>query len=179
MCWVFIDREEPVLPSISARFFVDLPPQNRIQRTMELSKNFEPASVDNKWYQHCLDKGYFNSTPMSGNPIPWSSPPNVTGVLHMGHCLNNTIRTSWCARARMQGQRTHAGYPVPIMPASPPKPKWWACSAKRDRQIIPVERRIPAICLGMERKIRRHHPAAVEKTGLQPRLEPHFLYHGR
>ncbi len=72
---------------------------------MELSKNFEPASVDNKWYQHCLDKGYFNSTPDEREPytvvIP---PPNVTGVLHMGHCLNNTIQDILVRRARMLGK---------------------------------------------------------------------------
>ncbi|HNN70430.1 MAG TPA: valine--tRNA ligase, partial [Ferruginibacter sp.] len=72
---------------------------------MELSKNFEPASVDNNWYQHCLDKGYFNSTPDEREPytvvIP---PPNVTGVLHMGHCLNNTIQDILVRRARMQGK---------------------------------------------------------------------------
>ncbi len=72
---------------------------------MELSKNFEPAATDAKWYQHSLDKGYFNSTPDGREPytvvIP---PPNVTGVLHMGHCLNNTIQDILVRRARMQGK---------------------------------------------------------------------------
>lgn len=72
---------------------------------MELSKNFEPAAIDAKWYQHSLDKGYFNSTPNEREPytvvIP---PPNVTGVLHMGHCLNNTIQDILVRRARMQGK---------------------------------------------------------------------------
>ncbi|HRI25035.1 MAG TPA: valine--tRNA ligase [Ferruginibacter sp.] len=72
---------------------------------MELSKNFEPAAIDAKWYQHCLDKGYFNSTPDDREAytvvIP---PPNVTGVLHMGHCLNNTIQDVLIRRARMQGK---------------------------------------------------------------------------
>jgi valyl-tRNA synthetase len=72
---------------------------------MELSKNFEPAAIDAKWYQHSLDKGYFNSTPDSREAytvvIP---PPNVTGVLHMGHCLNNTIQDILVRRARMQGK---------------------------------------------------------------------------
>ncbi|MFT3934960.1 MAG: valine--tRNA ligase [Chitinophagaceae bacterium] len=71
---------------------------------MELSKNFTPADVDNKWYSHWLDKGYFNSKPDGRQPytvvIP---PPNVTGVLHMGHCLNNTIQDILVRRARMQG----------------------------------------------------------------------------
>ncbi len=72
---------------------------------MELSKNFEPAAIDAKWYQHSLDKGYFNSTPDEREAytvvIP---PPNVTGVLHMGHCLNNTIQDILVRRARMQGK---------------------------------------------------------------------------
>jgi valyl-tRNA synthetase len=74
---------------------------------MELSKNFEHRSVEQKWYQHWLDKNYFNSQPDSREPytivIP---PPNVTGVLHMGHCLNNTIQDILVRRARMQGKNT-------------------------------------------------------------------------
>jgi valyl-tRNA synthetase len=72
---------------------------------MELSKNYLPNETDAKWYQHWLDKGYFNSTPDEREPytivIP---PPNVTGVLHMGHCLNNTIQDILIRRARMQGK---------------------------------------------------------------------------
>ena len=72
---------------------------------MELSKNYLPGETDAKWYQHWLDKGYFNSIPDDREPytivIP---PPNVTGVLHMGHCLNNTIQDILIRRARMQGK---------------------------------------------------------------------------
>jgi len=72
---------------------------------MELSKNFEHGSAEQKWYQHWLDKNYFHSEPDSREPytivIP---PPNVTGVLHMGHCLNNTIQDILVRRARMQGK---------------------------------------------------------------------------
>ena len=72
---------------------------------MELSKNFIAAEAEAKWYQHWLNKGYFNSTPDEREPytivIP---PPNVTGVLHMGHCLNNTIQDILIRRARMQGK---------------------------------------------------------------------------
>jgi valyl-tRNA synthetase len=72
---------------------------------MELSKNFEHSAAEQKWYQHWLDKKYFNSTPDEREPytivIP---PPNVTGVLHMGHCLNNTIQDILIRRARMQGK---------------------------------------------------------------------------
>ena len=71
---------------------------------MELSKNYIPSEVESKWYQHWIEKGYFHSEP-NNKPaytvvIP---PPNVTGVLHMGHCLNNTIQDILVRRARMQG----------------------------------------------------------------------------
>ncbi|RYY46536.1 MAG: valine--tRNA ligase [Chitinophagaceae bacterium] len=72
---------------------------------MELSKNFEPQALENKWYQHWLDKKYFHSTPDERDPytivIP---PPNVTGVLHMGHCLNNSIQDILIRYARMNGK---------------------------------------------------------------------------
>ncbi|MDX2046430.1 MAG: valine--tRNA ligase, partial [Chitinophagaceae bacterium] len=72
---------------------------------MELSKNFEHKAAEEKWYQHWLDKKYFNSKPDGRESytvvIP---PPNVTGVLHMGHCLNNTIQDIVVRRARMTGK---------------------------------------------------------------------------
>lgn len=72
---------------------------------MELSKNFSPNEVETRWYQHWLNKDYFSSRPDGREPytvvIP---PPNVTGVLHMGHCLNNTIQDILVRRARMQGK---------------------------------------------------------------------------
>ena len=72
---------------------------------MELTKNYIPTEVEARWYQHWLDKGYFASTPDEREPytvvIP---PPNVTGVLHMGHCLNNSIQDILIRRARMQGK---------------------------------------------------------------------------
>ena len=72
---------------------------------MELTKNFEPQALENKWYQHWLDKGYFKSTPDNREPYTIvMPPPNVTGVLHMGHCLNNTIQDILIRRARMQGK---------------------------------------------------------------------------
>ncbi len=72
---------------------------------MELTKNFEPQLLENKWYQHWLDKGYFKSVPDNRKPYTIvMPPPNVTGVLHMGHCLNNTIQDILIRRARMQGK---------------------------------------------------------------------------
>jgi len=72
---------------------------------MELSKNFNHTAAEEKWYQHWLDKNYFKSLPDEREPytivIP---PPNVTGVLHMGHCLNNTIQDVLIRHARMSGK---------------------------------------------------------------------------
>ena len=72
---------------------------------MEIAKTYEPQLAQEKWYQHWLDKGYFHSTPDHREPytivIP---PPNVTGVLHMGHMLNNTIQDVLVRRARMLGK---------------------------------------------------------------------------
>jgi valyl-tRNA synthetase len=71
---------------------------------MELSKNYTPAAIEEKWNQHWLDKKYFNSHPDERPPftvvIP---PPNVTGVLHMGHTLNETVQDILVRRARMSG----------------------------------------------------------------------------
>ncbi len=72
---------------------------------MEIAKTYEPQLAQEKWYQYWLDKGYFHSTPDQREPytivIP---PPNVTGVLHMGHMLNNTIQDVLVRRARMLGK---------------------------------------------------------------------------
>jgi valyl-tRNA synthetase len=71
---------------------------------MELSKNFEPAAIEEKWTKHWKEHRYFNSSPDKRKPftivIP---PPNVTGVLHMGHTLNETVQDILIRRARMSG----------------------------------------------------------------------------
>ena len=71
---------------------------------MELSKNYLPSQTEDKWYQHWLHKKYFESTPDDRRPfavvIP---PPNVTGVLHMGHTLNETVQDILVRNARMKG----------------------------------------------------------------------------
>jgi valyl-tRNA synthetase len=69
-----------------------------------LSKNFEPQQTEDRWYQHWLDKRYFNSKPDERKAftvvIP---PPNVTGILHMGHTLNETVQDVLVRKARMSG----------------------------------------------------------------------------
>ncbi|MES2477754.1 MAG: valine--tRNA ligase [Bacteroidota bacterium] len=74
---------------------------------MELSKNFQHNEAEQKWYQHWMDKGYFYSTPDERPAYTIvMPPPNVTGVLHMGHALNNTVQDILIRRAKMQGFNT-------------------------------------------------------------------------
>ena len=72
---------------------------------MELASKYDPQSVESKWYEYWLDNKLFSSKPDGREPytvvIP---PPNVTGVLHMGHMLNNTIQDIMVRRARMEGK---------------------------------------------------------------------------
>lgn len=72
---------------------------------MEIASKYNPAEVEEKWYKYWIDNKLFHSEPDSREPytivIP---PPNVTGVLHMGHMLNNTIQDVLVRRARMQGK---------------------------------------------------------------------------
>ena len=72
---------------------------------MEIQSKYEPGKAESKWYDYWMKHGFFRSTPDEREPytivIP---PPNVTGVLHMGHMLNNTIQDVLVRRARMQGK---------------------------------------------------------------------------
>lgn len=72
---------------------------------MELPKIYDPSLTENKWYQFWLEENFFHSEPDNREPftivIP---PPNVTGVLHMGHMLNNTIQDILIRKARMEGK---------------------------------------------------------------------------
>jgi len=72
---------------------------------MNIPSKYDPASVEDKWYSYWMEQGFFKSKPDQREPycivIP---PPNVTGVLHMGHMLNNTLQDVLIRRARMQGK---------------------------------------------------------------------------
>ncbi len=72
---------------------------------MEIPKTYDPATAENKWYPYWMNNGFFRSVPDEREPytivIP---PPNVTGVLHMGHMLNNTLQDVLIRRARMLGK---------------------------------------------------------------------------
>ena len=70
-----------------------------------MDSKYNPTDIESRWYQYWLDKGLFHSEPDSRTPftvvIP---PPNVTGVLHMGHVLNETIQDILVRRARLEGK---------------------------------------------------------------------------
>ena len=73
---------------------------------MSLASKYDPVQIEDKWYKIWQEKGFFNSKP-NPNKEPFTiviPPPNVTGVLHMGHMLNNTIQDILTRRARMQGK---------------------------------------------------------------------------
>ncbi len=82
---------------------------------MEIPSKYDPKQVEDKWYSYWMAREFFKSVPDGRKPytivIP---PPNVTGVLHMGHMLNNTIQDIMVRRARMQG-KMHAGFRERIM----------------------------------------------------------------
>ena len=88
-------------------FFRNFAPRKRkhLYLGMEIASKYDPKEVEGKWYQYWLDNKLFSSKPDGREPytivIP---PPNVTGVLHMGHMLNNTIQDILIRRARMEGK---------------------------------------------------------------------------
>jgi valyl-tRNA synthetase len=74
---------------------------------MEISKNFDHTAAFDKWYEHWSTQGYFHSVPDNRKPYTIvMPPPNVTGVLHMGHALNNTVQDILIRRAKAQGYNT-------------------------------------------------------------------------
>ena len=91
-----INLSSTFLRNFTLRFFL----------IMSLSTKYNPSEVEDKWYQRWMEKGFFHSEPNLDKEaytivIP---PPNVTGVLHMGHMLNNTIQDVLIRKARMQGK---------------------------------------------------------------------------
>ena len=72
---------------------------------MDIQKNYNPALTEDKWYKYWCEQGFFKSVPDNREPYTIAiPPPNVTGVLHMGHMLNNTIQDILVRRARMKGK---------------------------------------------------------------------------
>jgi hypothetical protein len=123
----------------------------------ELSKGYEPQLVESKWYEYWLENRYFVANPDSRKPafsmvIP---PPNVTGILHLGHVLNTTIQDVLCRKARMEGKEVlwlpgtdHAGIATQMM----------------------VERKL--------KKAWRNHYQPAQETRLLLRLDPRAFHDG-
>ena len=104
---------------------------------MNIPAQYDPTLTEDKWYAHWLEAGHFHSTPDDREPytvvIP---PPNVTGVLHMGHMLNNTIQDVLVRRARMQGKNA-CWVPGLTMPPLPRKRRLFVgCVTKASRNPI-------------------------------------------
>ena len=91
---------------------------------MELASMYAPSEVETRWYKYWMDHKLFSSKPDGREPytivIP---PPNVTGVLHMGHVLNETIQDILVRRARMDG-KTLAGFLEQTMQVLQLKQRW-------------------------------------------------------
>ncbi|MEE4215958.1 MAG: class I tRNA ligase family protein, partial [Bacteroidales bacterium] len=72
---------------------------------MDIPSKYKPSSAETKWYKYWMDKGFFSSEPDEREPyVITIPPPNVTGVLHMGHMLNNTLQDVLVRRQRMMGK---------------------------------------------------------------------------
>ncbi len=72
----------------------------------KLEKTYDPSSIEDKWYEHWISKDYFSADPES-EKAPYTiviPPPNVTGMLTVGHVLNNTIQDILIRKARMEGK---------------------------------------------------------------------------
>ncbi|MFT3740179.1 MAG: class I tRNA ligase family protein [Breznakibacter sp.] len=126
---------------------------------MDNSGKYNPSASESKWYQYWMGKGFFRSKPDHREPytivIP---PPNVTGVLHMGHMLNNTIQDILVRRARMLGKNAcwvpgtdHASIATEAKVVNKLREQGIEkTSLTRDE--------FPGPCMGMDAQARRHHP---------------------
>ena len=128
---------------------------------MEIASKYNPAEVEGKWYQYWLDNGFFKSKPDGREPytivIP---PPNVTGVLHMGHMLNNTIQDILVRRARMMGKNA-CWVPGTDMLRSLRSESGESFGRARNQEDRSDSRRVLASRLGMERRAWRHYLEAT------------------
>ena len=150
----------------------------------EISKAYEPQSVEDKWYQFWLDQKCFVADParVSAKRPAYSiviPPPNVTGVLTMGHVLNNTIQDILARKARMDGKEVlwlpgtdHAGIATEAVVARQLSKE--EKKSKRDTR----PREIPQTRLAMEGKTRRHHHPPAQKARLLVRLDARTVHHG-
>ena len=97
-----------------------------------LSPQYDPRTVERKWYAFWEENQFFHADPASDKP-PYTiviPPPNITGILHLGHVLNNTVQDVLVRFRRMQALK-RSGCPVRIMRALPRRSWWKECSPKK------------------------------------------------
>lgn len=126
---------------------------------MEIKKTYSPKEVENKWYSYWMDNGFFAAKP-NPNKEPYTiviPPPNVTGVLHMGHMLNNTIQDVLIRKARMEGKEAcwvagtdHASIATETKVVAMLREKGIKKSDLSREDFL-------KICMGMEREVRRNY----------------------
>ena len=137
---------------------------------MEIASKYNPANVEEKWYSYWMEHDLFSSKPDDREPycivIP---PPNVTGVLHMGHMLNNTLQDVLIRRARMKGKNA-----------------LWVpgtdhASIATEARVVNMlkEKGITKSALSRDGETWWNHLGAIKETGCELRLEPNEIYHGR
>ena len=151
----------------------------------EIPKAYEPQSVEDKWYDFWLKQGCFTAEPARVSPkrpaysivIP---PPNVTGMLTMGHVLNNTIQDILARKARMDGKEVlwlpgtdHAGIATQTVVEKDIEESGRNQTSRRSGP-----REISRTRLAMEGKTRRHHHPAIEKARLLLRLDARTVHDG-
>lgn len=144
---------------------------------MTNSKNYNPQEIESKWYAHWMQKDYFSSQPDEREAfsivIP---PPNVTGVLHMGHMLNNTIQDILIRRARMQGKNAcwvpgtdHAAIATEAKVVQ-------LLREQKHQKVISLRGVFVSFLIG--RKIWRYYPQAIGAPRRIVRLEAYQVYNG-
>ena len=147
---------------------------------MQIADKYAPQQIESKWYDYWIDRGIFHSEPDEREPytivIP---PPNVTGMLHMGHMLNNTLQDVLVRRARMSGKNA-CWVPGMDHASIATEAKVVAMLARKGhRKGVAHARGVPPLRLGVEREIRRRDPQAAAQAGRLVRLGPHVLHDGR
>ena len=145
-----------------------------------LDKVYDPRSIETRWYAYWEAQGLFTARADGVKPgycivIP---PPNVTGSLHMGHALNNTLQDILIRYKRMSGfdalwmpGMDHAG----IATQNVVERSW----PRRARTATDRAGGLHRTGLEVEGRVRRHHHQPVQKAGLFLRLEPRAVHHGR
>ena len=147
----------------------------------DLPKTYAPKEFEDRIYKTWCDRGYFTADPKKPGPafsmvIP---PPNVTGQLHMGHALDETLQDILVRYKRMQGYNTlwvpgtdHAGIATQIKVEE-------QLRVNEGLTLRPRTREVPRTGVGMEEQIRRPHHFTVEETRHLLRLDARALHDGR